>query len=198
MEKKRKVYAPFSLTSEAGVAQTPVEGYIDVNQTIYPTVNTGTINENGIWSGVKSNDTEFIGLTTHLAIPDSGTVLFPDTNNHPSIDMEGFTDIMIAFKAITTASNVTARIEAVSGPDTIRVANLEPVNAGEVIRGNLFGQTMSEFNNVLVDSSETLTANVWTIFTLQNILKNRQNFQFKVTNNSGGQRSLEFAFRRLI
>ena len=60
MDKKRKVYAPFSLTSEAGVAQTPVEGYIDVNQTIYPTVNTGTVNENGTWAGVKSNDTEFV------------------------------------------------------------------------------------------------------------------------------------------
>ena len=40
MYKKRKAYAPFSQTIEAGVAQTPVEGYIDVNQTIYPTVNT--------------------------------------------------------------------------------------------------------------------------------------------------------------
>ena len=59
MDKKRKVYAPFSLTSEAGVAQTPVEGYIDVNQVIYPTVNTGSVNENGTWTGVKSRDSEF-------------------------------------------------------------------------------------------------------------------------------------------
>ena len=52
MERKRKAYAPFSQTSEAGVAQTPVEGYIDVNQTIYPTVQTGVVNENGTWVGV--------------------------------------------------------------------------------------------------------------------------------------------------
>ena len=72
MEKKRKVYAPFSLTSEAGVAQTPVEGYIDVNQVIYPTVSTGTVNENGKWVGVKASDTEFIGLTKAVAISNGG------------------------------------------------------------------------------------------------------------------------------
>ena len=59
MDKKRKVYAPFSQTSEAGVAQTPVEGYIDVNQTIYPTVNTGVVDEKGQWAGVKSDDADF-------------------------------------------------------------------------------------------------------------------------------------------
>jgi hypothetical protein len=66
MARKRKAYAPFSLTSEAGVAQTPLEGYIDVDQQIYPTVNTGTVNENGKWSGVKSNDVEFIEFTKHV------------------------------------------------------------------------------------------------------------------------------------
>ena len=62
MAKERKAYAPFSLTSEAGVAQTPVEGYIDVRQEIYPIVSTGTINENGKWTGVKASDDEFIGF----------------------------------------------------------------------------------------------------------------------------------------
>ena len=62
---KRKAYAPFSLTSEAGVAQTPVEGYIDVEQNIQPTVATGTINENGKWAGVKSSDEEFFAITKH-------------------------------------------------------------------------------------------------------------------------------------
>ena len=72
MDKKRKAYAPFSLTSEAGVAQTPGEGYIDVNQSIYPTVNTGTINENGKWAGVKSDDNEFFAFTKHVAVPNGG------------------------------------------------------------------------------------------------------------------------------
>ena len=95
MAKERKAYAPFSLTSEAGVAQTPVEGYIDVRQEIYPTVNTGSINENGKWTGVKSDDTQFIGISKALAIPNSGNVVFPDTNNHPNIVMNGFrTDLI--------------------------------------------------------------------------------------------------------
>ena len=69
---KRKAYAPFSLTSEAGVAQTPVEGYIDVEQKIYPIVSTGTINENGKWAGVKSDDTEFFGFTKAENVTNGG------------------------------------------------------------------------------------------------------------------------------
>ena len=196
MDKKRKVYAPFSLTSEAGVAQTPVEGYIDVNQTIYPTVNTGTINENGTWAGVKSNDTEFLGFTKGEGIAVSGTLMVPDTQQFPSIDMTGFTDLFIAVKM--EASNGTLRIEAVRGPDTTRFANLQPVNAGQEVRGNLFGQTMSSFSNALVDSSETISADVWIIYSIQKVLANQQNVQFKLTNNSGGARTIEFAFMRLV
>ena len=91
MARKRKAYAPFSLTSEAGVAQTPLEGYIDVDQQIYPTVNTGTVNEKGIWTGIKSSDTEFFGFTKAEGIPGGATFLAPDTNAHPSLDMQGFT-----------------------------------------------------------------------------------------------------------
>ena len=44
MSKDRKVYAPFSLTSElGGVTQTPVEGYIDVEQRIKPTLTVGSV-----------------------------------------------------------------------------------------------------------------------------------------------------------
>ena len=77
MDQKRKAYAPFSLTSEAGVAQTPVEGYIDVNQSIYPIVNTGVVNENGKWTGVRSSDTEFQGFTKHLAVGNGANVAVP-------------------------------------------------------------------------------------------------------------------------
>ena len=59
---KRKAYAPFSLTSEAGVSQTPVEGYIDVEQKVYPVISTGVVNEFGQWTGVVANDKAFIEL----------------------------------------------------------------------------------------------------------------------------------------
>ena len=192
---KRKAYAPFSLTSEAGVAQTPVEGYIDVEQKIYPTVSTGTVNENGKWAGVKSNDDEFIGLTKAVSIPNGGEVLFPDTSNVPSIDMTGFSSLFIAIKP-TNAGNYAT--EAVMGPDTIRFANLEPVNAAAALKGNADRTNISSLASALIDSSEALTADVWNIFYILDKLGNQKNMQFKITNNSGGSSNIEFGFMRLI
>ena len=196
MARKRKAYAPFSLTSEAGVAQTPVEGYIDVDQMIYPTVSTGTVNENGKWVGVKASDDEFIGLTRIVALANGGNALLPDTNNHPSIDMAGFSDLFLAFKP--EGDTLDIGITAVRGPDTIRFANLSPVSAGETLEGNLFGQASNQFNNVLADGSETFPADVWSIISIQTVLKNQQNMQFKCNNQSGGARTFEFAFMRLV
>ena len=192
---KRKAYAPFSLTSEAGVAQTPVEGYIDVEQKIYPTVSTGTVNENGKWAGVKSNDDEFIGLTKAVSIPNGGEVLFPDTSNVPSIDMTGFSSLFIAIKP-TNAGNYAT--EAVMGPDTIRFANLEPVNAAAALKGNADRTNISSLASALIDSSEALTADVWNIFYILDKLGNQKNMQFKITNNSGGSSNIVFGFMRLI
>ena len=196
MEKKRKVYAPFSLTSEAGVAQTPVEGYIDVNQVIYPTVNTGTVNENGTWAGVKSDDVEFFGFTKGLAVGGGGSIMVaPDTNNVPSLDMTGFTDLLIAIKP-TNAGNYA--ISAIMGPDTVRFANLEPVNAGTLLRGNVDPRSAS-IDNLLEDAAESLTENVWNIFyTGVGRLANQKNLQIKIANNSGGNSDIEVAFMRLI
>ena len=192
MAKKRKVYAPFSLTSEAGVAQTPVEGYIDVDQQIYPTVATGTVNENGKWVGVKSSDNEFIGLSKAEAVANGATVLFPDTNSHPSINMNGFTEMFIAIK--TTRQGDYA-IEAVFGPDTIPFANLSPVNSGIEPRGN--EDFSSQIESLVKDSAETLTADVFDIFKIDR-LRDQRNLQFKITNNAGGSADIEFGFMRLI
>ena len=195
MDKKRKVYAPFSLTSEAGVAQTPVEGYIDVSQNVYPTVNTGEINENGKWVGVKSSDTQFIGITKAESIPNGSAVLFPDTNNFPSIDMTGFRNMYIAIKP---SSGGNYAISSVMGPDTIRFGGLEPVNAAATLKGNVDPRS-DTINTKLGDSAESLTANVWNIFILSNgRYQDHQNVQFKITNNTGGNSDIEFAFMRLV
>jgi hypothetical protein len=192
---KRKAYAPFSLTSEAGVAQTPVEGYIDVEQKIYPTVNTGTVNENGTWAGVKSSDSEFIGLTKAEGIANGGEVLFPDTNNHPSINCEGFTAIQFALKVSATGSYA---ITTVTGPDTEGFLNLTPTEAGVQLR--ITDPNGTGFENVLDDGGESIgTANAWRIFTIaRNRLLGQINIQFKVTNNTGGNSDIEFAYRRLV
>ena len=194
MDKKRKVYAPFSLTSEAGVAQTPVEGYIDVNQTTYPTVNTGTVNENGTWAGVKSNDTEFIGFTKGLAIPNTGELLAPSTNNIPSINMEGFTDLQFAIKP-TRAGSYT--LSSVVGPDTTRFANLDPVASGETIL-TVHNPASDNIGTALSDSI-SLVADVWNIITIYDgRVKDQQNLQIKIVNAAGGNSDIEFAFRRLV
>ena len=195
MARKRKAYAPFSLTSEAGVAQTPLEGYIDVDQQIYPTVNTGTVNENGKWSGVKSNDAEFIGITKHVAVPNGGETLSPDTGTMNFIDMTGFNDIFIAVKPSNGGNYETT---AVMGTDTQPFANLKPVNAAAILRGTAWGANNQNIIDLFNDGAEAFTADVWNILTIQQRLKDQKNLQIKITKNSGGSSDIEFAFMRLI
>lgn len=195
MDKKRKVYAPFSLTSEAGVAQTPVEGYIDVNQAIYPTVSTGVVNENGKWSGVKSDDEEFKIMGANENIPNGEEILSP-AGDPDFIDMTGFSDIMIAIKP-SASGNVA--IEAVMGPDTNRFANLTPINAAAALRGCVPANAATpDMDLLFTDSAEALTGNVWNIYVIQAQLKGQKNLQFKITNNMGGTRDFQFAFMRLV
>jgi hypothetical protein len=194
MAKERKAYAPFSLTSEAGVAQTPVEGYIDVRQEIYPTVSTGTINENGKWVGVKSSDSEFIGFTKAEAIANGGTALFPDSNNFTHIDLDGYNSLQFAVK-VSNAGNYDFR--AVFGPDTVRFANLEPVEAAQRIK--IVDSIGSAFENLMDIDNHSTTADVWVIFTiLADRVKGQENMQIYVRNDSGGNSDIEFAFRRIV
>ncbi len=191
MTKQRKVYAPFSLTSEAGVGQTPVEGYIDVSQDIQPILTTGSVNENGKWIGVKSSDDNFIGISKALSVANGGTVLFPDTTSHPFIDMSDFTNLFFAIKPGNTGNFA---FRAVMGPDTEPFANLNPVNAAADLRVCVASTTMSD---AFVDT-ETCTANVWNIFYIGDRLAGQKNLQFRVTNNIGGATNIEFAFMRLL
>ena len=198
MARKRKAYAPFSLTSEAGVAQTPVEGYIDVDQQIYPTVSTGTVNENGKWSGVKSNDTEFLGFTKHLAIADGATVLAPtganDDDNY--INMDGFTGIFIAVKP---SQGGNFALQAVMGPNIESgFANLSPLDASTLLYGNLGQRDPQDLTFLFYEDQIGLAQNVWNIFAIQHNLKNQRHMGFKITNNTGGVSDIEFAYMRTI
>jgi hypothetical protein len=192
---KRTGYAPWSLTREAGVQSATVNGTIDVPQTCQPTINTGVIDEKGNWQGVKSNDEVFIGLTKAEGVADGGEVLFPDTNNFPSIDMTGFSSIFIAIKPTNAGSyGSSARM----GPDTVGFANLSPVEAGVNLRGTPAQGTPVDLENLYTDSAQTLTANFWSIFLIANNLQNQKNLQFRITNDSGGISTIEFGFMRLI
>jgi hypothetical protein len=197
MDKKRKAYAPFSLTSEAGVAQTPVEGYIDVNQSIYPTVNTGVVNENGKWTGVKSDDIEFKGLTKDLLVANGAAILTPTGPKAKDnfINMSGFTALQIALK-VTRAGSYG--LTAVFGPSNSESTylNLSPFAAEQNITVN-DGISVG-FGNALADGGETLTADAWHIFTILERAKGQVNMQLKITNGSGGDSDIEFAYRRLV
>ena len=194
MDKKRKVYAPFSLTSEAGVAQTPVEGYIDVIQTVFPSVNTGTINENGTWTGVKSSDSEFRIGGTDAAIANGGNVLVPGGNT-PFINMTGFNHLNLAI-FVTNGGNMA--VTAVMGPDTESYANLSPINAAADLKGNQSQTAPFDFEDIFTDSSQAMTANVWNIFMIRNVLADQKLLQFKLTNNTGGANDITFAYMRLV
>ena len=187
----RKVYAPYSTTGEQ-VGQTPLQGYVDVAQAIYPAVNTGQISTDGEWSGVITSDKQFIGITTHSAIPNTGVTLSPDTPDFPSINMKGYKDIFIAIKPTNGGNYAT---NAVAGPDTTPFANLIPVNSGTDLRGCV---RRNDFDSILIDSADSLTADVWNIFIIQDQLKDQENFQFKVVNGSGGNSDIEVAFMRLV
>jgi len=193
MDKKRKAYAPFSLTSEAGVAQTPVEGYIDVNQSIYPTVNTGTINENGKWAGVKSSDNEFIGLSKAVSLPDGESEYFPNTGPDPqTIDMTGFSALQIAIKPSNAGNHL---LVAVQGPSTSNILNLTPPNALETLR---ILDLAGTFEDALNDT-ETATADVWSVYSIPfPRLAGQTNMKIRVRNNTGSAEDIEFAYRRLV
>jgi len=196
MPSKRTGYAPWSLTREAGVQSATVDGTIEVPQYLQPTIDTGYVDEKGNWQGRKSSDEVFIGFTKALAIPNTGATLFPDTNNFPAIDMSGFSSLFIAIK-VSNGGN--CKFEAVMGPDTQSFANLNPVNPASLLKGIFLsdGVGSTTFGTLVQDNTESMTADVWNIFYIQGRLADQKLLQFKVTNNSGGDSDLEFAFMRL-
>tara|TARA_R110000824_G_scaffold205121_1_gene389885 strand:- start:779 stop:1372 length:594 start_codon:yes stop_codon:yes gene_type:complete len=194
-EKIRKVYAPYSTTGEQ-VGQTPLTGYVDVAQAIYPAVNTGQVSVDGEWSGITVSDKTFTIDATHEAIPNGAAVLSPQKANADFIDMTGFSNLFIAIKP-SNGGNVA--IEAVMGPDTNTFANLTPVNAAATLRGSTIANSATaDMANLFGDSTEALTANVWNIFVIQENLQGQKNMQFKLTNNSGGNSDITFAYLRVV
>jgi len=194
MVRNRKGLAPWSLAREAGIESATVDGTIEVPQYVQPTLSTGFVDEKGDWKGEKSSDRDFIALRIDEAIANTGTFLTPSVNADGSwpLSMTGYSDIFIAIKP-TNAGNYA--ISAVMGPQAVPFANLSPVNAAANLKGAV---RRSDFDNVLVDSSDSMTADVWNIFIIQDQLKHFKTLQFLITNNSGGISTIETAFMRLV
>ena len=197
MPYERTGYAPWSLTREAGVESATVDGTIQVPQYVYPNLDTGFIDEKGVWQGRKSSDRDFIGFTKAESVPNGTTLLFPDTPNFPSINMTGFTGIFLAFKP-TDGGGSGFEVTSVMGPDTESFANLTPVDPNAILRSNNSQATPDDWENIFSESGQVMTADVWNIFAIKNILADWQNMQFRVVNNTGSTVNLEFAFMRLL
>jgi hypothetical protein len=190
----RKVYAPYSTTGEQ-VGQTPVEGYVDVKQEITPIILTGELGKDGEWSGVTVSDKQFLIDPEHLAIPNGAAVLSPQKADHEYIDMTNFNDLFVAFK-VSNAGNFA--ITAVMGPDSYPYANLSPVNAAAYLRGNAAQASPDDFENIFQEGAQSMAADVWNIFSINGILRNWKLLQFQITNNSGGESSIQFASLRVV
>ena len=193
----REGYAPWSLTRKAGVQSATVDGTIEVPQYIQPTLDTGFVDEKGDWKGIKSSDEQFIGFTKDELIPNTGEVLTPNENADGTwpLDMTGYQDVFLAIKPTRGGAYAT---EAIMGPDTSSFANLRPVNAGITLAGNIDPRSAG-LDNLYSDGAQTLTADVWNIFFIGvGRLAEQKLLQFKVTNNSGGESTIECAFMRVV
>ena len=196
MVRNRKGLAPWSLAREAGIESATVDGTIDVPQYVQPTIDTGFVDERGDWKGVKSSDKDFIAFQTDEDVANGAAIITPGVNPDGTwpLDMAGYKDIMIAIKP-TNGGNYG--VVAVMGPADIPYANLSPVNAAATLRG-ISTMGNDAYVSISQDSAEAMTADVWNIFSIQNILANQKLLQFKITNNSGDASTIEAAFMRLV
>ena len=198
MAEKRTGYAPYSLTREAGVQSATVNGTIDVIQEIRPTINSGFLDEKGDWKGIKSSEEIFHSFGKDVGIPNGGEILSPQQlGDRWPLDMTGFNDLQIAIKP-TNGGNYA--ISAIMGPDTNSYANLNPVNPASLLISNGYPQQQyhSDFETIFQDGAQSLTADVWNIFIITEILKHQKLLQFKIVNNSGGESDIETAYMRLV
>jgi len=194
----RKVYAPYSQSGE-NVAQTPLEGYIEVQQEIIPTIETGFVNENGLWIGNVSSDSAFSVHDDGVAIANSAVFITPSANPDGTwpLDMTGYSDIILALKP-TNGGNY--KLESIMGPDSNSFGGLSPIDSGTglYMTGADGYYQSSSVALCFSDAAQALTADVWNIFMIQGRLANQKVLQFKITNNSGDISTIGTAFMRLV
>jgi len=190
-----KEYAPWSRETSDGLITSAVDSHVRVDQNVVPALNVGTIDKDtGVWTGVQLSDTLFKGFTTHT-VPNGASELFPVDETTSNINMTGFSDLFIAIKP-TVAGSIT--ISAVMGLGTNTLGGLTPLNAAAVLR--IVGPSRNDQDDFqpVVTTNETLVDNVWNIFQIIERASNQKNMQFLLTNNSGGESTIEFAYLRMV
>jgi len=186
----RKAIAPWSTERLQGIESATVDSNIETPQYLQPVVNTGVINKNGNWIGNVTSDRLFTIDATHEGIANGGATLSPQAQPD-RIDMTGYSSLFIAIKPSNSGN---FKIESVMGPDTNTFANLTPVNAASGLKKINVGQ--NAFALAVDDSAEALAA-VWNIFVIYDVLAGQKNLQFKITNNSGAESDITFAYLRV-
>ena len=196
MPYNRKAIAPWSTEREQGIESATVDSNIETPQYLQPVVNTGVIDLNGNWIGVRTSDKLFTIDTAHEGVPNGASVLVPQ-KQPDRIDMTGYRDLYIAIKPSRSGN---CAVVAVMGADTNTFANLTPVNAAATLRYIAIDDTAQnqDFRDCLNDAAEAMTADVWNIFNLQGVVANQKNLQFDITNSSGGNSDIEFAYLRVV
>ena len=98
----------------------------------------------------------------------------------------------------TNGGNIA--ITAVMGPDSNSFGGLSPVNPATTLKGAYPGRNdmSAPFYDLMSDTGESLTVDVWNIFVVQGLLKHQTLLQFKIVNNSGDISTIETAFMRLV
>jgi hypothetical protein len=198
MAYNREGYAPWSLTRKAGVQSATVDGDIEVPQYIQPTLDTGFVDFKGDWKGRPSSDEQFFAFGKDEAIPNGASILAPQIASGSiwPLDMTGFNSVYIA---IIPTNGGNYAIKAIMGPADLAFANLRDVNAGTTLKGlSINRPTGDGLDTLFSDSAEALTADVWNIFLIQSRLAEQKLLQFSITNNSGGESTIETAFMRLV
>lgn len=182
----RKVYAPYSTSGEQ-VGQTPLTGYVDVAQAIYPAVNTGQVSTDGEWSGVIVSDKLFFDFQTDLAIANSGEVL-----SNKTISTYGYSKVNLAIQ-VSRAGDYF--FETIYGGDVNdNYLNLNPLHTGGSLKATK--DNGSAFSSILSDQESLGSTNVWFIFQVVDI--GDFQFKFKITNQSGGNSDIQMAVQRLV
>jgi len=191
-----KTITPFSTRAKEGATDSPLGDFVNVDQSIVSTADVGFYDENtGKLTGVRASDTSFIPGTIAPGIANGGVVLTPSVNADGTwpLNMTGFCDLIIAIKP-TNGGNCA--IAGVMGPDSNSFGGLSPVNAAAILRGVRGDDEGS--GPMFYVPSETLVADVWNIYIIQNTLKDQKLLQISITNNSGGSSDIETAFMRIV
>jgi hypothetical protein len=191
-----KTITPFSTRAKEGATDSPLGDFVTVESNIQSTADVGFYDENGKLTGHKSSDREFSLYQLDSAIPNGQAIISPSEiiSGQWPLDMTGFNDLQIAIKP-SRGGNYA--IEAIMGPDTLSYAGLTPINPASALRGNT-SEYPVQMVTLLLDSADSLTADVWNIFMVKDTLRNQKLLQFKITNNAGGDSNIETNFMRLV